>query len=108
MVQITEDIRAKAEVYIGDEIGQEKTQFVLKEVGLPNGLLPLEDIEECGYVEETGFVWLKQKKRIDHKFEQIGRSVQYATEITAYIEKGKGIIKKLTGIYILYYNRKTP
>lgn len=43
-------------------------------MGLPNGLLPLKDMEECGYVKETGFVWLKQKKKTEHKFEKIDKS----------------------------------
>lgn len=93
---ITEEIRAKAEVFHGDEICQERSKLLLKEVGLPNGLLPLKDIEECGYVEETGFVWLKQKKKCDHKFDKINRLVNYGSEITAYAEKNK--IKKLTGV----------
>ncbi|KAH7866949.1 hypothetical protein Vadar_027084 [Vaccinium darrowii] len=96
MSVITEEIRAQAELYYGEDICQEKKQFLLKEVGLPNGLLPLEDILECGYVKETGFVWLRQKKKKDHKFEKIGRLVSYATEVTAVVEPNK--IKKLTGV----------
>ncbi|KAJ4719316.1 Protein of unknown function, DUF538 [Melia azedarach] len=96
MSQVTEEIKAKAELYHGDAICQEKSKFLLKEVGLPNGLLPLHDIEECGYVKETGFVWLKQKKSITHKFEKIGKLVTYATEVTAVVESNK--IKKLTGV----------
>lgn len=95
---ITEDLRSKAEVYYGDEICQEKSKFLLKEVGLPTGLLPLHDITECGYVKETGFVWLKQKKAITHKFEKIGKVASYATEVTATAEPNK--IKKLTGVKI--------
>ncbi|KAF5763236.1 hypothetical protein HanRHA438_Chr15g0690331 [Helianthus annuus] len=94
---ITDEIRASAtELYHGDKICKEKTKVLLTEVGLPNGLLPLEDIEECGYVKDTGFVWLKQKKKKDHKFEKVGRLASYATEVTAYVEKSK--IKKLTGV----------
>ncbi|XP_027364000.1 uncharacterized protein LOC113871241 [Abrus precatorius] len=96
MSLVTAEIKAKSEVYHGDELCQEKTKFLLKEVGLPNGLLPLKDIEECGYEKESGFVWLKQKKAINHKFEKIGKLVSYAPEITAYVEVGK--IKKLTGV----------
>ncbi|MED6222421.1 hypothetical protein PIB30_064305 [Stylosanthes scabra] len=96
MSLVTEEIRAKSEVYRGDELCQEKSKFLLKEVGLPNGLLPLKDIEECGYEKESGFVWLKQKKSSTHKFEKIGKLVSYAPEVTAYVEVGK--IKKLTGV----------
>ncbi|KAI9186649.1 hypothetical protein LWI28_019481 [Acer negundo] len=93
---LTEELKAKAEIYHGDEICQEKSKELLREIGLPNGLLPLHDIEECGYVRETGHVWLKQKKSINHKFEKIGKPVIYATEVTAVVEKNK--IKKLTGV----------
>lgn len=96
MSLVTEEIKAKAEVYHGDEICKEKSQELLTEVGLPNGLLPLTDILECGIVRETGFVWLKQKKSITHKFNKIGKLVSYATEVTAVAEKNK--IKKLTGV----------
>lgn len=96
MSMVSEEIKAKAEYYHGDEICQEKSKFLLKEMGLPNGLLPLKDIEECGYVKDTGFVWLKQKKSHTHKFEKIGKLASYATEVTAYVEPGK--IKKLTGV----------
>ncbi|CAI0472212.1 unnamed protein product [Linum tenue] len=73
MSLVTEEIRAKAtEVYNGDEICQAKSKELLKEIQLPNGLLPLHDIVECGINSETGFVWLKQKKSITHKFDKIG------------------------------------
>jgi len=97
MSLITDEIRAKAtELHHGNDICIAQFQRLLKEVGLPNGLLPLQDVEECGYVEETGFVWMRQKKEIKHKFEKIGRQVSYATEVTAYVERCK--IKKLTGV----------
>ncbi|MBA0843652.1 hypothetical protein Goarm_000821 [Gossypium armourianum] len=97
MSLVTEEIKASAsEVYRGDEICQVKSKSLLEEMGMPRGLLPLKDIEECGYVKETGFVWLKQKKSITHKFEKIGKLVSYATEVTAVIEKNR--IKKLNGV----------
>ena len=97
MSAVTEEIKASAtEVYHGNEMCQIKSKFILREMGLPNGLLPLKDMEECGYVKETGFVWLKQKKRTDHTFKKIGKLTSYANEVTAVIEKGK--IKKLTGV----------
>ncbi|VAI14065.1 unnamed protein product [Triticum turgidum subsp. durum] len=83
---IPDDVRAKAEIYTGDAAGQEKTRLMLAETELPSGLLPLKDIIECGYVEETGFVWLKQKKRVDHYFAKAGRHVSYATEVSAIAE----------------------
>ncbi|GFP80364.1 hypothetical protein PHJA_000179800 [Phtheirospermum japonicum] len=97
MSLITDEIRASAsEMYRGDAICQEKSRWLLTEMKLPNGLLPLRDIEECGYVKETGFVWLIQKKKCEHRFEKIGRPVRYAEEVTAYVEPNR--IRKLTGV----------
>lgn len=99
MSLVTEEIKSKAsEVHYGDEVCQEKSKLLLKEMNLPQGLLPLQDIEECGIVRETGFVWLKQKKKREHKFQKIGKLVSYGPEVTAYIENSK--IKKLTGVKV--------
>ncbi|KAJ3691872.1 hypothetical protein LUZ61_000035 [Rhynchospora tenuis] len=91
-----EELMAKAEVYHGDEICRDKSRELLEEVGLPRGLLPLHDIVECGFIEETGFVWLRQKNKIEHYFPKAGRRVSYGEEITAYVEKQR--IRKLTGV----------
>ncbi|XP_073145092.1 uncharacterized protein [Henckelia pumila] len=97
MSLITEEIRASAsELYAGDEICQTESKNLLTRMGLPNGLLPLIDMVECGYVEKTGFFWLTQKKKTEHKFEKIGRNFQYAAEVTGYVEKNKA--KRLTGV----------
>ncbi|CAL4891668.1 unnamed protein product [Urochloa decumbens] len=93
---IPDDVRAKAEIYVGDAAGQEKTRFLLAETGLPSGLLPLKDIIECGYMEETGFVWLKQRRKVDHYFAKAGRHVSYGAEVSAVAEKGR--LKKITGV----------
>jgi hypothetical protein len=93
---IPDDVRAKAELYVGDAAGQEKTRFLLAETGLPSGLLPLRDIVECGYVEETGFVWLKQQRKVDHYFAKADRHVSYGTEVSAVAENGR--LKNITGV----------
>ncbi|CAL0302335.1 unnamed protein product [Lupinus luteus] len=93
---VTDDIKSRAEIYHGDELCQLKSKELLKEIALPNGLLPLKDIEECGYDRESGYVWLKQKKSYTHKFEKIGKLVSYGAEVTAHVENGK--IKKLFGV----------
>lgn len=97
MSLVTEEIRKAArEINYGNEKCQERSKFFLSEVGMPNGLLPLKNLEECGHVEETGFVWLKQKEKTEHMFEKVGKLVSYGTEVTAYVEKGR--IKKLSGV----------
>ncbi|PON64904.1 hypothetical protein PanWU01x14_120810 [Parasponia andersonii] len=94
--QPTPEMKAKAEVYHGDEICKEKFTFLLTQIGLPDGLLSLDDIEEGGYVKEIGFVWLKhkKKKKKEHKFDNI--LVWYDTIVTAYLEPNR--IKHLTGV----------
>lgn len=56
---VTEEVRAKAEMYTGDEICREKTKCFLKEISMPNGLLPLKDIEEVGFA--LGFLILLRR-----------------------------------------------
>lgn len=70
--------------------------MLITEFGLPNGLLPLQDVQECGYNTETGYVWITQKKAIVHKFAAISKQVSYGEKITAYLEQGR--LKKLTGV----------
>ncbi|KAG6406299.1 hypothetical protein SASPL_133899 [Salvia splendens] len=64
MSLITDEIRAAAsEMYRGDDICQEKSKFLLTEMGLPNGLLPLRDIIEYG-AEVTAYVEQKRIKKL--------------------------------------------
>ncbi|XP_050217040.1 uncharacterized protein LOC126667931 [Mercurialis annua] len=92
---VTKDVKSRAEIYHGDESCRDKFMFLLEQIGLPNGLLTIEEIEEFGYVKDTGFVWLRHnKKRHYHKFENI--VICYDTEVTAYFEHNK--IKNLTGV----------
>ncbi|KAK8333426.1 hypothetical protein V6Z12_A10G201700 [Gossypium hirsutum] len=73
----------------------EKFASLLEEKGLPIGLLTFQDIQECGYVKDTGFVWLRHKKKRELcKFEDVVLS--YDAEITAYFEPKK--IKNLTDV----------
>ncbi|PWA88244.1 hypothetical protein CTI12_AA122260 [Artemisia annua] len=96
MSVVTQNIRANAEIFYGDEICQEKIKLRLVEMGLPNNLLPLKGIEECGYVKDTGFVWIRLKNEMKYNNEKIKKVTSYTKEITAFMEKFK--IKKLTGV----------
>lgn len=101
---LTEELKSKAEVYYGDRVCREKFSLLLAEIGLPDGLLTIQDIEECGYVKEIGFVWLKLEKKKEHKFDNI--LVSYDTVVTAYVEPNK--IKNLTGVkardFLVWFN----
>ncbi|CAL5199035.1 unnamed protein product [Lathyrus oleraceus] len=94
MPLVTEELKAKADVYYGDKVCREKFSLLLAEKGLPDGLLTIQDIEECGHVKEIGFVWLKLGKKMESKFDNI--VVGYDSVVTAYMEPNK--IKNLTGV----------
>ncbi|XP_023003355.1 uncharacterized protein LOC111496988 [Cucurbita maxima] len=88
--------RADAEIYHGDAICKQKSQELLDQFFLPRGLLPLNDILEVGYNRTSGFIWLKQQKKKEHRFVAIGRTVLYDTEVTAFIEERR--LRRLTGV----------
>ncbi|PUZ75285.1 hypothetical protein GQ55_1G146900 [Panicum hallii var. hallii] len=97
MASQIESHRADAEVVNGDAICRKRSVELLEELGLPKGLLPLEDIEEFGYNRGDGFMWLVQrKKKVEHTFKKIKQTVSYASEVTAFAEKGK--LKNIAGV----------
>ncbi|KAG0513915.1 hypothetical protein BDA96_10G144400 [Sorghum bicolor] len=95
--QDIESHRSGAEVIAGDAACRKKSVELLEELNLPKGLLPMEDIQEFGYNRATGFMWLVQrKKKVEHTFKKIKQTVSYASEVTAFAEKGK--LRKITGV----------
>ena len=95
--QAIESRRERAEVVTGDAACRKKSIELLEELGLPKGLLPMEDIQEFGYNRETGFMWLVQgKKKVEHTFKKIKQTVSYAAEVTAFVEKGK--LRNIIGV----------
>lgn len=94
MTLLTTEMKAKADVYYGDEICRKMFALLLRQKGLPDGLLTVDDIEEAGYVKEVGFVWLKHNKKKELKFDNI--RVCYDPIVTAYLQPNR--IKNLTGV----------
>ncbi|XP_058104912.1 uncharacterized protein LOC131248583 [Magnolia sinica] len=94
--KVRDDERSGAEIVYGTEACYRHSVELLEELGFPRGVLPLKDLEECGRVRETGFVWMKQKGPYEHFFAGTNSRVSYSTEVTAYVEKFK--MKKMTGI----------
>ncbi|KAF1890844.1 hypothetical protein Lal_00037414 [Lupinus albus] len=88
--------RNQAEIYQGDGICMQKSRLLLDEILLPRGLLPLDQIIEMGYNRITGFVWLKQKQKMEHKFQAIGKTVSYDAEVTAFVEERS--MRRVTGV----------
>ncbi|GJM89808.1 hypothetical protein PR202_ga06029 [Eleusine coracana subsp. coracana] len=69
---------------------------LLEEFGLPLGLLPLADVIEVGFVRATGYMWIAQRKKVEHQFKKISKQVSYDVEITGYVKTK--CIKKLKGV----------
>ncbi|KAK7324683.1 hypothetical protein VNO77_28437 [Canavalia gladiata] len=80
----------------GHDEGLKLAFSLLQEFNLPAGLLPLRDVIEVGFVKGTGYMWIVQKKKVEHEFKMISKLVSYDSEITGYISKKK--IKKLKGV----------
>ena len=85
-----------AAVAKGHEEGTKLAISILGEFGLPLGLLPLADVIEVGFVRSTGYMWILQKKKVEHSFKLISKLVSYDTEINGYVQNKK--IKKLKGV----------
>ncbi|WOG83063.1 hypothetical protein DCAR_0102237 [Daucus carota subsp. sativus] len=96
MTSVIQDHRENAEIITDEALCKKKSKELLRSIALPTGLLPLNDIVEVGHNHETGFVWLKQKKKTEHLFRAIGRRTSYDTEVTAFVENRR--MKKLTGV----------
>ncbi|CAL1393442.1 unnamed protein product [Linum trigynum] len=90
------DPKQGATVAKGHEEAMKMAVSLLKEFGLPEGMLPLEEMVEAGYVKETGYFWIVQKKGTKHLFKMISKQVSYDAEISGYIEKNKA--KKMKGV----------
>lgn len=80
----------------GHEEGLKMWVSLLEEFEFPLGILPVEDVTEVGYVKSTGYLWIMQKKKVEHCFKTIKQYVRYDTEITGYLEKKK--FTKFTGV----------
>ncbi|XP_074574138.1 uncharacterized protein LOC141830630 [Curcuma longa] len=95
--QLIEEQRRGAEIRKGHgACWQRLVQLLEDELSLPEGILPLEDIEELGYNRASGFVWLSLRKKKNHMFQKIKQLVSFGTEVTGFIEDRK--LKRITGI----------
>lgn len=90
------EARKGAIMTIGHEECRKELDAYLAEFGLPLGLLPVQDIVELGFVKDTGYIWLVQKKRVEHTFKLISKLVSYDTEVSGYLSKEH--VKKCSGV----------
>uniref|UniRef100_A0A1D1Z6V5 Calcineurin B-like protein 1 n=1 Tax=Anthurium amnicola TaxID=1678845 RepID=A0A1D1Z6V5_9ARAE len=80
----------------GQEEGMKLALAMLEEFELPLGLLPLAGLVEVGFVRATGYMWIKQQRKVEHNFKLAGKLVSYDTDIHGYVERKR--IKKLKGV----------
>ena len=83
-------------VKTGHDEGMKMSISLLQEFELSEGLLPLANVVEVGYVKNTGYMWIMKQKKMEHEFKMISKLVSYDTEINGFVEKKK--IKKLKGV----------
>ncbi|KAH7286748.1 hypothetical protein KP509_32G021100 [Ceratopteris richardii] len=95
-VETDDDPRSGARVVRGHDACFAEAIARLQANGLPDGLLPLEDIEEVGYVEATGYFWVQQKRPKKHYFPKTGKTCHYNALITGRFENG--CLLDLTGV----------
>uniref|UniRef100_J3N450 DUF538 family protein n=1 Tax=Oryza brachyantha TaxID=4533 RepID=J3N450_ORYBR len=88
--------REGAEVVTGAEECFRQSVELMRALGFPEGMMPLRELEECGLVRETGFVWMKQKAPYEHYFRGTGTRVRYDAEVTAFVEEGR--MRRMTGV----------
>jgi hypothetical protein len=69
----------------GHEVCFRSAADLLEAMGLPGGLLPLEDVLDCGFDKASGSIWIRQRRKSQHFFSRIGRMVSFDTEIRACI-----------------------
>ncbi|GJT20844.1 hypothetical protein Tco_0890781 [Tanacetum coccineum] len=89
------NISAGAEIVYGAEECNRHSVELLEELGFPRGVLPLKDLQECGRVRETGFVWMKLKAPYEHFFERTNTLVSYDTEMSMENADSKKIYFKI-------------
>ncbi|KAJ1690959.1 hypothetical protein LUZ63_015114 [Rhynchospora breviuscula] len=98
MAQLIESNRAGAEVFTGHNVCKQKAIDILVQNHLPRALLSVGDIEELGYNRSSGFLWIKSKKDSTHSFKNVGKTVSYAKEVTAFVHDKK--MTNLSGVKV--------
>jgi hypothetical protein len=81
--------RERAIVTVGQEECSKKMRELYEHMGLPKGLLPLQDIVEGGWCEETGFTWVVTARPQRHHFERADKLCAYDQVVTSTVSKGR-------------------
>ncbi|KAI8568480.1 hypothetical protein RHMOL_Rhmol02G0203300 [Rhododendron molle] len=95
-VELIESHKANAEIFYGHAACKDRCNKMLEEFSLPKGLMPLDQIEEMGFDRATGFNWIKQKGKKQHKFQAIGQTVIFDVVVASFIEERR--MRKVMGV----------
>ncbi|XP_058202987.1 uncharacterized protein LOC131317450 [Rhododendron vialii] len=95
-LELIESHKANAEIFYGHAACKERCNKMLEEFSLPKGLMPLDQIEEMGFDRTTGFNWMKQKVKKQHKFLAIGQTVILDVVVASFIEERR--MRKVMGV----------
>ncbi|MCO5608541.1 hypothetical protein L7F22_062752 [Adiantum nelumboides] len=98
------NVRDKAIIFEGEQAAAKAIELY-EGFDLPNGLVPLKNVVEGGWVEETGFVWLVITEAQKHHFAKAKRDCSYDELITCVISKGRmkdihGVKAKELGLWV--------
>ncbi|MCO5608599.1 hypothetical protein L7F22_062812 [Adiantum nelumboides] len=98
------NVRDQALIFEGEQAFAKSIEL-FEGYGLPNGLLPLKNVVEGGWVEETGFVWPVIREAQKHHFEKANRD-QVRRVITCTISESRmkdihGVKAKDLGLWVL-------
>ncbi|MCO5559380.1 hypothetical protein L7F22_012979 [Adiantum nelumboides] len=81
----------------GHDVCFRNASDLLEVMGLPGGLLPVENVVNCGFDKKSGLVWIRQKKPSRHYFRRIRRTVSFDTEVRAYISPNR--LQSVSGVH---------
>jgi hypothetical protein len=99
------ELRDKSLIFQGDADCIPKSVELFVAMGLPKGLLPLKNIVETGWHEESGFSWTITSGEQQHYFEAADRQCAYDEIVTATITPGRmsninGVKAKELGFFV--------
>lgn len=88
--------RQGSEIYHGDAECKSRYIQLFQELGLPDGLFTMKDVQEFGYNPSSGFIWFILKEKQSHSYKKIDRTVIFDKEVTAYVDNKK--VKNISGV----------
>ncbi|KAM0950456.1 hypothetical protein DsansV1_C04g0041601 [Dioscorea sansibarensis] len=62
--------RQGAEIYHGDPECKSRFIQLFQELGLPNGLFAMKNVQEFGYNHSSGFIWFILKEKHSHSYKK--------------------------------------